>query len=83
MTTLFYLVAITIVYVVLSERMDRAVQRTFQSRGPKPPLRLMEEFDTRPTPDARTPRGTARAREAPRRSRGACPDELAVLFLER
>lgn len=60
MTTLFYLVAIAIVYVVLSERMDRAVQRTFQSRGPKPPLRLMEEFDARPTPDARAQRRAAR-----------------------
>lgn len=43
MVTLAYLVAIGVVYVVLSEGMERAVRRTMRERMAHPVLRLVDD----------------------------------------
>lgn len=53
MVTLAYLVAIVVVYGILADGMDRAVQRTFRARSAGSPVGLVEEFRVRPTYRAR------------------------------
>jgi hypothetical protein len=55
MDMLIYLVLAVVIYSVLADRTDRAIEREMQSRrADAKPLRLVEDFDARP--DIRTPR---------------------------
>jgi hypothetical protein len=53
--TLAYLVAIAVVYVILSDGMERAVQRAFRTRRAGVPLHLVEDFEVRPSHGVHAP----------------------------
>lgn len=48
MHMLVYLILAVVIYGVLADRTDRAVEREMRKRQPPGDLRLVEDFDVRP-----------------------------------